>query len=96
VRRDRLNARKKALTAQSSARWANAIIIGNDDQHRLARDAQYRHIVGLRAAIATIGKRLAAPTADTLTVAQRKARREAKSVKGYAAQTERFAKQQRL
>jgi hypothetical protein len=96
VRRDRLNARKKALTAQSSARWANAIIIGNDDQHRLARDAQYRHIVGLRAAIATIGKRLAAPTADTLTVAQRKARREAKSVKGYATQTERFAKQQRL
>jgi hypothetical protein len=92
VRRDRLNARKKALTAQSSARWANAVIVGNADQYRLARDAQYRHIVGLRAAIATIGKRLAAPTADTLTVAQRKARREAKSVKGYATQTERFAK----
>ena len=42
------------LTAQSSARWANAIIAGNDDQCRLARDAQYRHIVGLQAAIATI------------------------------------------
>ena len=81
VRRDRLNARKKALTAQSSARWANAIIAGNDDQHRLARDAQYRHTIGLRAAIATIGTRLAAPTADTLSVAWRKARREAKSVK---------------
>jgi hypothetical protein len=40
VRRDRLNTRKKALTAQSSARWANAIIAGNDDQYRLARDVQ--------------------------------------------------------
>jgi IS605 OrfB family transposase len=96
VRRDRLNARKKALTAASSARWASAVIIGNADQYRLARDAQYRHIVGLRAAIATLGKRLAAPTADTLTVAQRKARRAAKSTKGYATQSERFAKQQRL
>jgi len=96
VRRDELNARKKVLTAQSSARWANAIIAGNDDQYRLARDAQYRHIVGLRAAIATIEKRLAAPTIDTLTVSERKARRKTKSAKGYATQTERFTKQQRL
>jgi len=96
VRRGRLNARKKALTAQSSARWANAIIAGNDDQYRLARDGQYRHIVGLRAAIATIEKRLAAPITDTLAVADRKARRKTKAVKGYATQAERFAKQQRL
>jgi hypothetical protein len=95
-RRDELNARKKALTAQSSARWANAIIAGNDDQYRLARDAQYRHIVGLRAAIATIEKRLAAPTTDTLTTGEHKARRTAKVPKGYASQHERFAKQQRL
>ena len=96
VRRDRLNARKKALTAASSSRWANAVIAGNADQYRLARDAQYRHMIGLRAAIATIGKRLAAPTADTLSVAQRRARRATKAVKGYATQSERFAKQQRL
>jgi IS605 OrfB family transposase len=96
LRRDRLNTRKKALTAQSSARWANAVIAANDDQCRLARDAQYRHIVGLRAAIATIEKRLAAPTADMLTVAQRKARRRSKAAKGYGCQAERFAKQQRL
>lgn len=96
VRRGRLNARKKALTAQSSARWANAIIAGNDDQYRLARDAQYRHIIGLRAAITTIEKRLAAPTTDTLTVGERKARRKAKAPKGYAMQAERHAKQQRL
>jgi hypothetical protein len=28
--------RKKVLTAESSARWANAIIAGNDGQYRLA------------------------------------------------------------
>jgi hypothetical protein len=47
------------LTAESSARWANAIIAGNDAQYRLARDAQHRHIRGLKAAISTIEKRLA-------------------------------------
>ncbi|MDH6198316.1 IS605 OrfB family transposase [Mycobacterium frederiksbergense] len=96
VRRGRLNARKKQLTGQSSARWANAIIAGNDDQYRLAREAQYRHIVGLQAAIATIEARLAAPTADTLTVSERKALRRAKAVKGYATQAERFQKQRRV
>jgi hypothetical protein len=53
ARRERLDNRKLALTAESSARWANAIIAGNDAQYRLARDAQHRHIIGLRAAIAT-------------------------------------------
>jgi IS605 OrfB family transposase len=96
IRRDELNARKKQLTAQSSARWANAIIAANDDQYRLSRDAQYRHIAGLQAAIATIEKRLAAPTTDTLTTAQRKTRRKARAPKGYASQVERFTKQQRL
>lgn len=43
-RRERLNSRKGALTAPSSARWANAIIGANDEQYRLSRDAQYRHI----------------------------------------------------
>jgi hypothetical protein len=51
ARRERLNNRKSALTAESSARWANAIIAGNDARYRLARDAQHRHIIGLRAAI---------------------------------------------
>ncbi|WP_343601715.1 hypothetical protein [Mycobacterium sp.] len=96
VRRNRLNARKKTLTAVSSARWATAIIAGNDDQCRLARAAQYRHIIGLHAAIATIDKRLAAPTTDTLSAAQRKTRRKTTAVKGYASQAERFAKQQRV
>jgi len=96
ARRTRLNTRKRGLTGHSSARWANAIIAGNDDQVRLARDGQYRHVAGLRAVIATIEARLAAPTEDTLTVAERKARRKTKAVKGYATQTERFQKQRRV
>ena len=39
LRQDRLNACKKALTVASSARWANAIIAGNDDQCRARPDA---------------------------------------------------------
>ncbi|HZN82885.1 MAG TPA: hypothetical protein VFC01_24880 [Mycobacterium sp.] len=96
ARRDRLNARKTALTAESSARWANAIIAANDAQYRSARDAQHRHIIGLRAAIATIETRLAQPTADTVSPKQRRVRRKAKLPKGYATQAERFQKQRRL
>jgi predicted transcriptional regulator len=94
--RDRLNTRKKALSSQSSARWANAIIAGNDAQYRLAREAQHRHLIGLRAAIATLEKRLVAPTDDTLTPEERRARRKAKAPKGYPHQAERFQKQRRL
>ena len=93
-RRERLNSRKGALTAQSSARWANAIIGANDEQYRLSRDAQYRHIIGLRAVIATIEKRLLAPTSDTLTTQEHQARRG--QMKGYPTQAERFQKQRRL
>jgi hypothetical protein len=96
VHRNRLNSRKRALTGESSARWANAIIAGNDQQYRLARDAQCRHIVGLRAAIATIEKRLAQPTGDMLSIDQRRQGRKAKLPKGYPTQAERFAKQRRL
>ena len=50
----------------------------------------------MQAAIATIEKRLAQPTTDTLTSEQRTARRKAKLPKGYATQAERFQKQRRL
>jgi hypothetical protein len=86
ARQYRLNTRKKALTAESSARWAGAIIAANDDQYRLARDAQRRKIFGLRAAIRTIENRLTQPTADKLTPEQRTARRRAKLPTGYATQ----------
>ncbi|HET9875005.1 MAG TPA: hypothetical protein VFQ37_04485 [Mycobacterium sp.] len=96
LRRDRLNTRKKALTASSSSRWANAIIAANDDQYRLARAAQHRHMMGLRAAIATLERRLAQPSADTLSCEQRRQHRKTKLPKGYRSQAERFAKQRRL
>jgi hypothetical protein len=96
ARRDRLNTRKKALTTESTARWANAIIAGNDGQYRLARNGQHRHITGLKTAISTIEKRLAQPTGDTLTPEQRKGRRKAKPPTGYPTQAERFQKQRRL
>jgi IS605 OrfB family transposase len=96
TRRDQLNNRKAALTAHSSARWANAIIAVNNDRYRLARDTQSRHIIGLRAAIATIEKRLAQPTTDALTSEQRVHHRKAKGPRGYPTQAERFAKQRRL
>ncbi len=69
---------------------------GNDDQYRLARQAQARHIIGLRATISTIGKRLAQPTADSLTSGQRTERKRARLPKGYPTQAERFQKQRRL
>jgi hypothetical protein len=96
ARQDRRNTRKKRLTAESSARWANAIISANDGQYGSARDAQRRHIIGLQTAIATIEKRLAHPTADILTSEERRTRRKAKLTKGYATQAERFEKQRRL
>ena len=96
ARRDRLNSRKRALTAESSARWASAIIAGNNTQVRLARDTQLRYIIGLKSSMATIEKRLAQPTADTVTAEQRRARRKTKQPKGYATQAERFQKQRRL
>ena len=95
LRCERLNRRKSALTASSSARWANAIIRASDEQYRLARRAQHRHIIGLRAAIATITKRLAQPSTDTLSAHERNARRKGQ-VKGYPTQVERFEKLRRL
>jgi len=94
--RDGRNARKRGLTALSSARWANAIIASNDAQSRAARAAQDRHIAGLRAAIETIEQRLAAPVEDMLTRSERAARKKNRLPRGYRTQAERFAKQRRL
>jgi hypothetical protein len=46
--------------------------------------------------IATIEKRLAQPTGDSLTAQELRARRKAKLPKGYPTQAERFQKQRRL
>jgi len=96
ARRDVLNARKQTITAESSSRWAGTIIRANDDQYRLARQSQARHIVSLGAAISSIEKRLAQPTGDMLAREYCKTRKGQPRTKGYATQAERFQKQRRL
>jgi len=96
ARRDGLNARKRALTALSSARWANAVIAVNDAQYRSSREARRRHATDLRAAIAAIERRLSEPTADTLTRQERAIRRKQRLPQGYPTRAERFQKQRRL
>ena len=96
ARRDGQNARKRGLTALSSSRWANTVIATNDAQYRKSRDAQDRHIAGLRAAVTAIEKRVAQPTADRLTRGERTARKRQRLPKGYPTQAERFQKQRRL
>jgi hypothetical protein len=95
TRRDGLNARKRDLTALSSARWAHTVIAGNDARYRSSREAQHRHITDLRAAIAAVERRLSEPTADTLTREERAARRKQRLPRGYPTQAERFQKQRR-
>ncbi|UUU22034.1 hypothetical protein [Streptomyces sp. DSM 40750] len=81
--------RKKALTAQSSSRWAGAITRTSEDQYQLARRALNARIGSLRQAIATITARLA------VTPGSRE-RRGRRWVRGYTDGAERRAKQQRL
>ncbi|MEU5030481.1 hypothetical protein [Streptomyces milbemycinicus] len=82
-------ARKKALTAQSSSRWAGSITRTSENQYQLARRALDGHIGSLRRAIATITARLAV----TPDAREQHGRRV---VRGYADGAERRSKQQRL
>jgi hypothetical protein len=95
-RRDTLNARKRDLTALSTARWANTLMAVNDAQYRFSRKAQDRRIVGLHMAIAAIERRLSHPTGDVLSSEERTARKKQKLPRGYPTQDERFQKQRRL
>jgi hypothetical protein len=111
ARADELARRKRDMTGASSSRWAGTILRGNEDQYRLARMAQQRHILSLRASIAALTVRIAAPTHDCLTPQQRrdldnrvksthsragKGRKGRRPVRGYATQQERFQKQRRV
>ncbi|WP_405644486.1 hypothetical protein [Streptomyces sp. NBC_00019] len=81
--------RKKALTAQSSSRWAGSITRTSEDQYQLARRALNARIGSLRQAIATLTARVAVAPGS-------RERRGRRWVRGYADDTERRAKQQRL
>ncbi len=77
--------RKRALTAQSSSRWAGVITRTSNDQWRRGWRNLLDARAGLRRAIQAIDRRLAVP------VGGRGGR-----TRGYASRQERWAKQQRL
>jgi hypothetical protein len=84
-RADSRAARKRALTAASSSRWAGAITRTTEDQWQLAWRNLHAEHAGLRARIRAIQTRLAVPAGQT----------EGR-VRGYATQADRYGKQARL
>src|SRR5215218_9617456 len=77
--------RKRALTGQSSSRWAGAITRTSGDQWQRALANLADRRIMLRRAIRTIRSRLAVPVGS-----------KQDRVRGYATRTERFAKRWRL
>ena len=77
--------RKRALTAESSSRWAGAITRTSEDQHRLAGQNLRAEAAGLRARIRQIQARLPVPAGGP-----------AGRVRGYATGAQRHAKLVRL
>lgn len=78
-------ARKRALTAQSTSRWAGSITRTSNDQWERALANLADHRVSLRRAVRVITARLAVPIGTTHG-----------RIRGYASATERTAKQRRL
>jgi len=74
-------ARKRALTAQSSSRWAGAITRTSEDQYRLAEQNLRAERASLQARVARIGDRLAVPAGG-----------RSGKMRGYATAAERHAK----
>ncbi|MDX3249118.1 transposase [Streptomyces sp. ME18-1-4] len=79
--------RKRALTEESSSRWAGSITKATHDQWALARRGQLAHIQSLEAGIATIRHRLCLPLGE-------KGGKRAPG--GYHSRQEWFAKTRRL
>lgn len=81
--------RKRALTAETSARWAGGITRATNDQWALARRGQAEEMAWLRGQIKRIESRLARPLGA-------KADRQTGVVRGYAGRAEWHAKSRRL
>jgi hypothetical protein len=73
--------RKRALTGESSSRWAGAITRTTEDQHRLAGQNLRAEAASLRARVTRIEARLAVPAGD-----------KSGKTRGYATRAERHAK----
>ncbi|MEV5747187.1 IS200/IS605 family accessory protein TnpB-related protein [Actinoallomurus sp. NPDC052308] len=79
--------RKRALTAESSSRWAGSITKATNDLWALARRSQLAYIRSLEAGIATITYRLSVPLGE---------KGSKKAPGGYRSPEEWFAKTRRL
>ncbi|MEV5707367.1 IS200/IS605 family accessory protein TnpB-related protein [Actinoallomurus sp. NPDC052274] len=79
--------RKRALTVESSSRWAGSITKATHDQWALARRSQLAYIRSLEAGIATITHRLSLPIGE---------KGSKKAPGGYRSAQEWFAKTRRL
>jgi hypothetical protein len=80
-------ARKRALTAESSSRWAGAITKRSNDVWATAWQSQARYAASLRRAIRTLEQRLVRPVGSHGT---------RRTMAGYRSQAERHEKQRRL
>jgi IS605 OrfB family transposase len=80
-------ARKRALTEQSSSRWAGSITKATHDQWALARRCQLAHIQSLEAGIGTLRHRLSLPIGEKGTK---------RAPGGYQSEHEWFHKSRRL
>ncbi|WP_406178288.1 IS200/IS605 family accessory protein TnpB-related protein [Streptomyces sp. NBC_00996] len=79
--------RKRALTEESSSRWAGSITKATHDQWGLARRAQSAHVQGLEAGVRAIAHRLSLPVGEPGTK---------RAPGGYRTRQEWFAKSRRL
>jgi len=79
--------RKRALTGESSSRWAGSITKATHDQWALARRGQHAHLQNLQAGVAMITHRLAQPIGAKGTNG---------APGGYRSKREWFAKSRRL
>ncbi|MGI5513626.1 IS200/IS605 family accessory protein TnpB-related protein [Streptomyces sp. CA-106131] len=79
--------RKRALTEESSSRWAGSITKATHDQWALARRAQSAHIQNLQAGVRTIAHRLSLPIGG---------KGKGRAPGGYRSAREWFAKSRRL
>jgi IS605 OrfB family transposase len=79
--------RKRALSGESSSRWAGSITKATHDQWALSRRAQLAHIQGLEAGVRVIAHRLSLPVGEKGTK---------RAPGGYRTKQEWFAKTRRL
>lgn len=95
-RGEKANDRYKVLVAQFGihSRYAGTICVDNDAATKAAKEHLWRHRAGLRGAVATLERRIAAPAQSTCGCGERRGCGVCRD--GYASPNERWQKQRRL